>query len=132
MWFKYISMQSIPPANCILFKVKAANSFALKEYMQDKEQVRRQNLSMVESWRQSGLSQKQYCLQNKIAYHVFHYWYKRYRDRQSTNQSNPKAFIPVTIDTVSSTAYVELQFPNGKKILFHQPVSIDYLKAMIG
>ena len=100
--------------------------------MQDKEQLRRKSLLMIESWRQSGLSQKQYCLQNNIAYHIFHYWYKRYRDQQSAKQANPGDFIPVTINAVFSTAYVELQLPNGKKILFHQPVSIDYLKAMIG
>jgi hypothetical protein len=86
---------------------------------------------MIDAWQQSGLSQKQYCLQNNIAYHIFHYWYKRYRDKQIAQGSNSAGFIPLTVNRVSSTGYVEVQFPDGKKILFHGPVSVDYLKAMI-
>ena len=99
--------------------------------MQSTEQLRQQNIAMIEAWQQSGLSQKQYCLQNNIAYHIFHYWYKRYRDKQIAQGSNSAGFIPLTVNGVSSTGYVEVQFPDGKKILFHGPVSVDYLKAMI-
>jgi hypothetical protein len=99
--------------------------------MQSAEQLRQQNLAMIDAWQQSGLSQKQYCLQNNIAYHIFHYWYKRYRDKQAGNGGDPAGFIPLIVNGASSTGYVELQFPDGKKILFHGPVSVDYLKAMI-
>ena len=99
--------------------------------MQSSEQLRQQNLTMIDAWKQSGLSQKQYCLQNNIAYHIFHYWYKRYRDKQAARGSDPTAFIPLIVNGASSTGYVELQFPDGKKILFYGPVSVDYLKAVI-
>ncbi|WP_442345985.1 IS66 family insertion sequence element accessory protein TnpA, partial [Foetidibacter luteolus] len=32
--------------------------------------------SMIGDWQQSGLSQKAFCAQHGIRYHVFHYWYK--------------------------------------------------------
>ena len=115
----------------MLWEHNLANSFAVKKYMQSSTQLRQQKLAMIDAWQQSGLSQKQYCLQNNIAYHIFHYWYKRYRDKQAARGSDPAGFIPLTVNGASSTGYVELQFPDGKKILFHGPVSVDYLKAMI-
>ena len=87
---------------------------------------------MVESWKQSGLSQKAYCEQNQIRYHVFHYWYKRYRDEQ-LNNSDP-TFIPLTVKPSFSNATcanIEVVLADGKRILFHQPVSCDFLKAVI-
>ena len=115
----------------MLWEHNLANSFAVKKYMQSSTQLRQQKLAMIDAWQQSGLSQKQYCLQNNIAYHIFHYWYKRYRDKQAARGSDPAGFIPLTVNVASAGGYIELQFPDGKKILFHGPVSVDYLKAMI-
>jgi hypothetical protein len=98
--------------------------------MQNREQLQEQKYAMIEQWQQSGLSQKKYCEQNNIAYHHFHYWYKRYLDQRGDN-TNTTGFIPVTLNAASSAGCIELQWPDGKKILFHQPVSVDYLKALI-
>jgi hypothetical protein len=58
-----------------------ADNFAAKEkQMQQGEQVREQMYVHIEQWKQSGLSQKVYCEQQGVKYHVFHYWYKLYRD----------------------------------------------------
>jgi hypothetical protein len=82
-------------------------------------------------WQQSALPQKQYCAQNKIAYHVFHYWYKRYRDEQGINRQ-PSSFIRMNVQSaLSSGPVVELVLVDGTHILFHQPVSSDYLKSLI-
>jgi hypothetical protein len=91
-----------------------------------------QMFAIIASWKQSGLSQKAWCEQNKIRYYVFHYWYKRYRDEQSNN-SEP-AFIPLNIKpplSDTSCANVEVVLADGKRILFHQAVSSDFLKAVI-
>lgn len=89
-------------------------------------------LALISSWKRSGLSQKAYCYQNQIRYHVFHYWYKRYRDQQST--SNKPAFIPLNVKpsfSDATCANVEVLLADGKRILFHQAVSSDFLKAVI-
>ena len=44
--------------------------------MQKDEATREQMFKMISTWQQSGLSQKSFCEQNGIRYHVFHYWYK--------------------------------------------------------
>ena len=101
--------------------------------MQYDQQTQQQMLAMIEAWKQSGLSQKAYCEQNNIRYYVFHYWYKRYKDMLTPQQDI--GFVPlnvkpsVSLDTCS--AGLELLLPDGKRILFYQAVSSDYLKALI-
>lgn len=99
--------------------------------MQTKEQLQGQKYAMIELWRQSGLSQKKYCDQNNIAYHHFHYWYKRYLNQRTADSTNTRGFIPVTLNAASSAGCIEVQWPDGKRILFHQPIGVDYLKVLI-
>jgi len=101
--------------------------------MQYDKQTREDMYRTIASWKQSGLSQKAYCEQNNICYYVFHYWYKRYRNQQGAVNDNP--FIPLDIKSASRlpacSANIEMILADGKRILFHQPVSSDFLKALI-
>ncbi|GJQ33878.1 MAG: hypothetical protein HBSAPP04_27170 [Ignavibacteriaceae bacterium] len=99
--------------------------------MQTREQLQEQKYAMIEQWQQSGLSQKKYCEQNSIAYHHFHYWYKRYLTQRVADSAGTAGFVPVTLNTGLSAGCIELQLPDGKKLLFHQPIGVDYLKALI-
>jgi hypothetical protein len=96
------------------------------------KQTQQDMLRMIGAWKQSGLSQKAYCEQNNIRYYVFHYWYKRYRDQQDA--VDDATFVPLNVKPstfpVSSSA-IEILLPDGKRILFHHPISSDYLKALI-
>ena len=88
--------------------------------------------TMIGSWKESGLSQKAYCEQNRVRYYVFHYWYKRYRDKQSN--SSESAFIPLNVKpsfSDATCANIEVVLADGKRVLFHQAVSSDFLKALI-
>jgi hypothetical protein len=96
--------------------------------MTTKEQIREQMFIMITGWQQSGLSQKQYCLQHELRYHVFHYWYKRFRENQTTSPVG--SFVPLTIHT-SFSGHAEIYLPDGKRLVFHQPVSAGYLKALL-
>ena len=99
--------------------------------MQDKKQQRQQKLAMIADWQQSGLSQKQYCQQHNIAYHVFHYWYKRSKLQAADNNNEPAAFVKLTSSAINTGVHTELLLPNGKRLVFHQLVSSDYLKALL-
>jgi hypothetical protein len=82
---------------------------------------------MIANWQQSGQNQKQFCLQNNIAYHIFHYWYKVYRSEQTDAGGSF-----VTLDLAPQLQpNVELHFTDGRRLVFHQPVSADFLKALI-
>ena len=110
------------------------DSFAIKiKQMQQAEGVKEQMYAHIEQWKGSGLSQKVYCEQHLLKYHVFHYWYKVYRDQHIAVQQQPRpsaSFIPLTLSS-SSAAVVELHLPGGHHLLFHQMISVDYLKALI-
>lgn len=97
--------------------------------MQYDEQTQQQMVAMISSWKQSGLSQKAYCEQNNIRYYVFHYWYKRYRDNQKPEKD--AGFVALNIEPSACSAGIEMLLPDGKRILFHQAVSSEYLKALI-
>lgn len=100
--------------------------------MHHDKNIQEQMFAMIASWKQSGLSQKAYCEQNQIRYYVFHYWYKRFRDEQ-TGSIEP-SFIPVNVKpslSDISCANIEVLLPDGKRILFHQAISSDFLKAVI-
>ena len=100
--------------------------------MQYDKQVQEEMFGMISSWKQSGLSQKAYCEQNNIRYHVFHYWYKRYRNQHGAGEDG--GFVPLNVKSFTfpvSNSAIEILLPDGKRILFHQPVGADYLKALI-
>lgn len=101
--------------------------------MQKDEAVREQMFKMILTWQQSGLSQKSFCERNGIRYHVFHYWYKRFGDLQSP--AKQEGFIPIKIQPSNAintaSAHVEFVLPDGRRLLFHQPVNSDYLKDLI-
>jgi hypothetical protein len=104
--------------------------------MQSKEEIREQKFLMIEAWQQSGLSQKAWCSQESIAYHSFHYWYKKYRSAHptvfgSTDKSRRFISLKVPSSFNGSAAGLELLLTDGRRLLFHSPVSSDYLKAII-
>jgi hypothetical protein len=96
--------------------------------------VREQMFSMISTWQQSGLSQKAFCQQNNISYNVFHYWYKCFRDAQLPRRA--EGFIALDVQrgssVITSCAAIEVLLTDGWRVMFHQPVSADYLKAIIG
>jgi hypothetical protein len=89
---------------------------------------RAQFLSMIKQWQQSGLSQKVFCTENNIAYHVFHYWYGVYKSEHKASRS----FLPVSITpaavqeriTLSGLSGIQLQVPMTDK-------SVRFVKQLL-
>lgn len=86
---------------------------------------------LIEQWKSSGLSQKAFCEQHEVRYHVFHYWYKRYRRQHQKPVDNTSAFIPLQINSSSSGGCAELILPDGRRLLFHQAVDANFLKTLL-
>jgi hypothetical protein len=95
--------------------------------------VRQKMFNRIERWQQSGWKQKPWCRKNKIAYATFHYWYKRYREhRNVTAKKTGNDFIKVTMaEPVTAAGWCELALANGKKLIFQQPVSAEFLRLLI-
>ncbi len=80
--------------------------------MQTKKEERAQSLEMISKWQQSGLSQKAFCTDNNIRYHVFHYWYKVYKAEQNVTSS----FLPVNIKPVARQEQITITGLNGLQL----------------
>ncbi len=52
-----------------------------------------------------------------------HYWYKVYRSEQTVAAGS---FVTINL-APRLQANVELYFTDGRRLVFHQPVSVDFL-----
>lgn len=96
--------------------------------MQNKKEERVEKLKMITQWQQSGLSQTAFCAANKIAYHVFHYWYGVYRSNQNTSDS----FLPVKITRAVSCEQITITGLSGIKIqLPLTDQSVGFIKQLL-
>ncbi len=96
-------------------------------------EVRQAMFSLIERWKDSGLNQKRFCELHRIATHSFYYWYKRYRSQSELPcVPVPNSFVEVSPAAIADTAVaIELFSSGGHRILFHQPVSASFIKALI-
>ncbi len=84
-------------------------------------------------WQQSGLSQKAWCEQNNFSYSSFHYWYRRFRNQQADiRQTSSDGFVQLMIqDRPLGNPWCELVMGDGKKLFFHQPVPVEFIRSLI-
>ena len=89
--------------------------------------------SLIETWQQSGISQKAFCEQHQIVLHVFYYWYKCYRiQNEIPAGQSTKNFIELhSLSATSVEVGIEVLLACGHRILFHQPVAASFIKAII-
>ncbi len=99
--------------------------------MRSQPELRELMFKLIEQWQQSSLSQNVFCAQQSIKYHVFHYWYKRYREQHSEAKNNNSSFVKLQIAKPASASAVEIYYPGGIRLIFNEPVSAGFLKALI-
>ena len=99
--------------------------------MRNNPEVRHQMFQLIEQWKQSGLSQNAFCEQHSMRFHKFYYWYKCYRRVNEIPDEDNKGFVKLKIEKTLPASSVEIHFPCGVRVLFHEPVSSNYLKTLI-
>jgi hypothetical protein len=97
---------------------------------------------IIELWQESRISQKEFCKREKIGYHTFKYWHKKYKDekhhyKENTIQGFNNEFIPVEMPVcLKPTSYMHDQigvtFPNGVQLIWPSSIDIEKLKTLIG
>ena len=85
------------------------------------------------AYKQSNLSQEQYCKQNGLAYSTFQYWLKKLK-----GQDNPQpGFISVKVrpesnlEIKSETNQLHFCFPNGVQMRCPDTINLNLLKQLI-
>jgi len=88
--------------------------------------------SLIEIWKGSGKSQQEFCRDKDIAYSKFYYWLKKYNAKEST-LNTASDFIPVTIKNGLGVrgSGLELVYPDGRRLIFHQDVDPSFLRALL-
>lgn len=95
-----------------------------------KQDVRLQKFEMIEDWQRSQITHLDYCRAHGLAYHVFHYWYKKYKTVHLPPPAG-QGFTALQL-TPTGAAFVEVHLAGGHRIAFYQAVDAAYLKALVG
>ena len=86
-----------------------------------------QREELVQRWQASGKSKKAFAHEQGIKYVTFMSWIVKGQIKEPLENASHQ-FIPLQIPT--ATSFAELTF-GGKKIIFHQPVSAQYLRIIL-
>lgn len=93
----------------------------------------------IDSWRNSGKSQKVYCEQADLAYTTFQYWAKKFR-RETVQDKAPAiapGFIPVKVKSDPEMVREQVPnqlhflFPNGIQVKCPESVHHEVLKTLL-
>lgn len=86
--------------------------------------------SLIEVWKTSGKTQIEFCKEKEIAYHKFHYWFGKY-NRQSSGPT-PGSFTRINVNAQPvRSGFIELIYPDGRKLVFNQAVDASFLRSLL-
>lgn len=82
----------------------------------------------IERWKQSGKSISQFCKDENLPYHKFHYWRRKY-----IKTNNPIGFIKIKKNLREPLVgnYCELYFASGTRLVFNQKPEAGYIKELL-
>lgn len=100
--------------------------------MHNQTQEHQQHADLIEGWKQSDLTQAQFCKQQGISYYKFQYWCKKLRKQNNVQQQPERHFIRLKVkEPVHTAAAIEIHFPGGERLFFHQAVEAAYIKNLL-
>jgi hypothetical protein len=78
----------------------------------------------------SGLSQKKFCLGEKVPYSTFGYWVKKFGNK-NTGFAEIKVSAKEITPSVASPTEFTLEFPSGTKLTFKDLVDPTWIKSIV-
>ena len=89
-----------------------------------------------EAWKKSGVTQKNYCIEQRIFYSTLKFWATRYNKRNPAKSTRP-GFIPVKLRSINdqgksaSTGQLHFLFPSGVQMVCPETIDHRVLKNLI-
>lgn len=87
--------------------------------------------SLIEVWKKSGVTQKEFCAEKNISWGKFQYWMRKY----ASPYEGTGDFVPVKVQSqdfrAASGAGIEIHWPDGRRVVFHAPVEASFIKALL-
>lgn len=90
------------------------------------EEQKQKMFKLIEACHQSGLSNKEWCRQNKIAEHIFYYWQAIYKREKQTSGS----FLPISTKP-KTIASMKIVYPNGVHVELNGNTSASLIATLI-
>lgn len=84
--------------------------------------------AMLEAWRQSGLTRREFCIQHNVSYSTFNYWCRR------LSADAPAGFTEIEVKSKSPATLgigLEVVFPSGVKLVFGKEPCASWLKNLV-
>jgi hypothetical protein len=85
--------------------------------------------ALIEELKTSGASARDFCSVKGISYATLQYWIAKYKKHQDSPSKSDSSFIPLNID--ASGSCMDIIFPSGVRIVFHQPVQADFVRQLL-
>ena len=94
----------------------------------------------VASWQASKMSSQAYCADKDFTVHKLYYWFNKVKKEQASTGSTatgftrvrPKAVPPAAQGLSNSTLpSLEVNLPNGTRLIFYQTISKDLLNVFL-
>ena len=89
--------------------------------------------SLIDVWKGSGRTQQEFCREKELDYNKFQYWLRKYKTAhgQAKEESSP-GFVRVKVKEVEKIfGRVELVYPDGRKLIFHDSVEASFLRSLM-
>ena len=97
----------------------------------ERENWKREMFSLIRKWQNSGMNQKDFCIQHELTLHAFYYWLRKYKNLHQTSENG---FVPVEIEPLGNNSKreeIQIHYPNGVLITLDKAVSFSRIKALI-
>jgi hypothetical protein len=93
----------------------------------------------IELWKESGLSLKNYCVHNHIAFSTFKYWQKKLQKENFKPDSKlSRPFISIDVPSgvdltmpIAETVFITIDYPNGIQVCCPANINHEQLRALI-
>ena len=96
------------------------------------KELHSQMQAIVKEWKQSGQNKKAFCAERSLGYYKFNYWCKRLGVRKQRNSSGMEpSFVEVQLSQTSQANWMEIVYPDGRRIVFHKEVGANFLKSLL-
>ena len=90
--------------------------------------------SLIRKWLASGKTKTTFCRENNLTYMTFIRWTRGKKKEKPGNVAGKdklSGFIPLTMNHPMRENFAEINLSSGAKIIFHAPVSAQYLRAIL-
>jgi hypothetical protein len=96
------------------------------------DQVKQQLMfSLIEIWKQGEQSQQEFCKEKDLDYNQFQYWLRRYKQVNGIISVPGPSFARIKVEELPKASSMELVYPDGKRIIFYQPVEASFLRSLL-